>query len=407
MRWLLALLMIAGLALVGWTVRDLFRPYQGHSGSVIVNLAPGTRARETARLLVSRGVLRHEFSFLTVQALARLRRQRIKAGEYLFDRPLRPIDVYRKLVRGDVYLHTVVIPEGSDRFDIARILHQQMAIDPAMFLRLAADPAAIRDLDPKAPSLEGYLFPDTYRFPRGVTPERVVETMLARFRHVIASRFRGDFRPSQQSLHYTMTLASLVEKETPQASERPLIAGVFTRRLQRGWDLECDPTVIYAARLGSQASDADPPGTPITASELQLDSPYNTYRNPGLPPGPICSPGEASIRAALEPAAGDSLYFVSNGHGGHVFAATLAKHQHNVAVYRKEVAAERRRTAAAGVAENKVAESAAPGPRASPAAQVIRQKKAAAHSGRRKHGSTKTIRKHERASPRGLANARS
>jgi len=402
MRWLLGLLLIAGLAFVGWEVRDLFRPYRGYTGSVIVSLDPGTRGPQAARLLVSRGVLAHQLPFLTLHTLARLRRLGIKAGEYQFDRPLRPIDVYRKLARGDIYLHTVVIPEGSDRFDIARILHQQMGIDSATFLRLAADPASIRDLDPKAPSLDGYLFPDTYRFPRGVTAERVAETMLARFRHVMASRFRGDFSQTHLTLHDAITLASLVEKETPQTSERPLIAGVFERRLERGWDLQCDPTVVYAARLSSKSGDVDPVDTPITESELQLDSPYNTYRNPGLPPGPICSPGEASIRAALAPAEGNSLYFVSNGHGGHVFAKVLAEHQRNVARYRKEVAVARRKAA-----ESEVAESAAPGHQERPAAHIAGHRKSTAHRQQPKHGRRTKVKKHEGASSPGLANARS
>jgi len=401
MRWLLGLLLIAGLAFGGWTVRDLFRPYQGNSGSVIVSLDPGTRAPQAAHLLFSRGVLAHELPFLTFHALARLRRLRIKAGEYMFDRPLRPIDVYRKLVRGDIYLHTVVIPEGSGRFDIARILHQQMGIDTAMFLQLAADPTPIRDLDPKAPSLDGYLFPDTYRFPRGVTAERVVETMLARFRHVITSKFRGEFSQSPLTLHDTVTLASLVEKETPQASERPLIAGVFARRLERGWNLQCDPTVVYAARLDSKSGDVDPVDAPITENELQLDSPYNTYRKPGLPPGPICNPGGASIHAALAPAEGKELYFVSNAHGGHVFATTLAEHQRNVKGYRKALAAARSKAV-----ESDVAERAVTGHQVRAATHITKREKSATHRQQQKNARQRKVTKHEGANPRGLANAR-
>jgi UPF0755 protein len=213
----------------------------------------------------------------------------------------------------------------------------------------------IHDLDPKAPSLEGYLFPDTYRFPRGVSAATVVTTMLARFRHIVATRFadvgatlvvaqgRPRGAPLQQGgltgWHDVITLASLVERETPEASERPLVAGVFERRLALGVPLQCDPTVVYAAQL------QDRPMGPITQTDLQLDSPYNTYRHSGLPPGPIANPGEASIRAALYPAAGDALYFVANNQGGHVFARTLAEHQRNVARYRREVAASHRKEA--------------------------------------------------------------
>jgi UPF0755 protein len=157
--------------------------------------------------------------------------------------------------------------------------------------------------------------------------------MLARFHHVLETKFREQLPPGSARLHEVITLAALVEKETPDPAERPVIAGVFTRRLAKGMALQCDPTVIYAARL-----DGRPPG-PITPSDLDFDSPYNTYRRAGLPPGPIASPGEVSIRAALYPAEGNTLYFVSNNHHGHVFARTLAEHQRNVARYRREVAA--------------------------------------------------------------------
>lgn len=324
----------AVLALVAalWVAGDLYSPYRGYTGSVLVEIPPGEQAMAVAALLVSRGVLAHRLPFLARYWLGRPR-HRLKAGEYFFDRPLRPIDVYRKLVYGDVYLHTVVIPEGSDRFDIARILHERLGLNPAEFLHLTAQGLPLHDLDPAAPSLEGYLYPDTYRFARGVNPATVVAAMLARFRHVLETKFHGQLSPGSARLHDVITLAALVEKETPDPAERPVIAGVFTRRMAKGMALQCDPTVIYAARL-----EGLPPG-PITPSDLDLDSPYNTYRRTGLPPGPIANPGEASIRAALSPAEGKALYFVSNNHHGHVFAETLAEHQRNVARYRREVAA--------------------------------------------------------------------
>jgi UPF0755 protein len=342
---------------------DLLSPYRGYAGNMLLVIEPGSRASQVADLLVARGVLRHRLPFL-VRYWATRPRHALRAGEYLFDRPLRPIDVCRRLVQGDVYLHTVVIPEGSDRFDIARILNLRLGIDPVQFFRVTQQAVAIRDLDPWAPSLEGYLFPDTYRFPRGVSAATVVLTMLARFRHILATRFanqglsptpdsppqsgrgasaavpnsppqsgRGARGGGKSGWHEVMTLASLIEKETPEASERPLIAGVFERRLERGMPLQSDPTVVYAARLDHR------PAGPITQSDLEFDSPYNTYRHSGLPPGPIANPGQASIRAALHPADGDALYFVANNHGGHVFARTLAEHQHNVSRYRREVAA--------------------------------------------------------------------
>jgi UPF0755 protein len=327
------LLLVFGAAAVGllWLAFDLLSPYRGYSGNMLLVIEPGSRASQVADLLVGRGVLRHRLPFL-VRYWAGRPRHVLRAGEYLFDRPLRPIDVYRRLVQGDVFLHPVVIPEGSDRFDIARILTLRLGVDPVQFFKVTQQAVAIRDLDPRAPSLEGYLFPDTYRFPRSVSAATVVITMLARFRHIAGTRFANQ-RPSLAGWHEVMTLASLVEKETPEASERPLIAGVFERRLERGMPLQSDPTVVYAARL-----DYRPVG-PITRGDLGFDSPYNTYRHSGLPPGPIANPGEASIRAVFHPAGGDALYFVANNHGGHVFARTLAEHQRNVSRYRREKAA--------------------------------------------------------------------
>ncbi len=332
-KWLLALVMILALGGAALLYRELERPYRGYRESPIIEIEPGTPAPQVAEVFVSQGVLAHRVPFLLLYAGGRLRHRSVKAGEYLFDRPLTPIQVYRKLVRGDVYLHTVVIPEGSDRFDMARIFHEQLGLSPEAFLRVTGEPLPVHDLDPRAPSLEGFLFPDTYRFPRGASPAAVTLTMLARLRQVLASRFPGPLRQSPAQLHEILTLASLVEKETPAPDERPLIAGVFARRLKAGMPLQCDPTVAYAARLDRESA-----GRSITQSDLELASPYNTYRSAGLPPGPICSPGEVSICAALNPASGNALYFVSNNHGGHVFASTLAEHQRNVARYRRQLA---------------------------------------------------------------------
>jgi len=361
MRWRLLLPVLGAAAVaLSWLAFDLLSPYRGSTGNILLVIEPGSRASQVADLLVARGVLRHRLPFV-VRYWAGRPRHALRAGEYLFDRPLRPIDVYRRLVQGDIYLHTVVIPEGSDRFDIARILNLRLGINAEQFLRTTQQTMAIHDLDPNAPSLEGYLFPDTYRFARGVSAATVVLTMLTRFRHILATRLanqrpcppphspppsgRGASSPTTgsgpgsgrgASWHEVITLASLVEKETPEASERPLIAGVFERRLERGMPLQSDPTVIYAAQLDHRLVG------PITQSDLEFDSPSNTYLRSGLPPGPIANPGLASIRAALHPAAGDALYFVANNQGGHVFARTLAEHQRNVSRYRRELAASRR-----------------------------------------------------------------
>jgi len=334
-RKLAAIIVVLCLAGAAWGVWNLYQPYRGFAGREMLEIAPGTSAPAIADLLVARGVLAHKWPFLARYWIGRPR-HRLKAGEYLFDRPSRPIDVYRKLILGDVYLYPVVIPEGSDRFDIARILAERMAIDSADFLRRTEQTSLIHDLDPVAPTLEGYLFPDTYRFPCRVTADTVIATMLARFRHVLQAKFHDEMVSGPANLHSVVALASLVEKETPDPAERTVVAGVFTRRLVKGMLLECDPTVIYAARLARRRIGV------IRVSDLNFDSPFNTYRHAGLPPGPIGNPGESSLRAAFHPASGDTLYFVSNNHGGHVFSRTLAEHQHNVARYRREAGAKRK-----------------------------------------------------------------
>lgn len=351
MRKALIAVVALGVLAGGWILYQALTPYRAYRGSALVDLQPGTGAASAADLLASRGVLRGHVPFLALYAFGRSRHRTLKAGEYLFDHPLSPREVYWKLVRGDIYYHLVVIPEGSDRFDIARILQDKLGIDPRAFLEASHQTAFIHDLDPAAPSLEGYLFPDTYRFPATISAEAAAEKMVGQFRHVLDSRFRQDLRPQgmpgEPSLHDAVTLASLVEKETPDASERAQIAGVFSRRLERGMLLECDPTVVYATRLADESDAATPARPqPITSSTLNSDSPYNTYRHPGLPPGPICSPGVAALEAALHPAPGDSLYFVSNLHGGHVFARTLEEHQRNVTRYRHAAAAAERGAAA-------------------------------------------------------------
>ncbi len=335
-KWLLIIPLVIVFGAGAWLAKELYIPYRGYQGRLVLVVPPGARAPRVADLLVQSGVLPHRFPFLFRYWAGRWHHETLKFGEYLFDRPLSASQVYWKLVRGEVYLHAIVIPEGSDRFDMARIFQREIGLNPKRFLAATGNPDLIRDLDPEANSLEGYLFPDTYRFPRGVPTSQVVETMLARFRQKFDVHIRQDLPSPSGNLHQIITLASLVEKETPDPQERPMIAGVFLRRLQKGMLLQCDPTVVYAVRLNQTAGLSDPFNGPITQSDLLNPSPYNTYVHAGLPPGPICSPGMASIEAALHPAPGSALYFVSNHHGGHYFADTLAEHNRNVVRSRRE-----------------------------------------------------------------------
>ena len=288
-----------------------------------VEIAPGTSSQGMGRLLEQRGIIRSRYAF---EAVRLFKQGTLKAGEYRFDHPASVFEVYDRLRRGDVYYRLVTVPEGYNLFDIATAVEAaQLATHDDFLLAARKDTALIADLDPKATSLEGYLYPDTYRFQRRDTPMTILRTMVKRFRQEATQiGLAGD-------THRTVTMASLVEKETPVAADRVLVASVMENRLRATMPLMTDPTVIYAAMLDNRYR-----GT-IYQSDLQHDSAYNTYRHAGLPPGPICSPGAASLKAALHPATTDYLYFVADpSASGHSrFSKTLEEHQHNVAAYRQ------------------------------------------------------------------------
>lgn len=286
----------------------------------------GASARGIAKQLEGAGVVRNAYLFLAIHALRG--KQTLKAGEYSFHQPATALEVYDRMARGDVYFHTVVIPEGYNIFDIAQALETSGLTTKDAFLEVArGERTLVADMDPQAPSLEGYLFPDTYHFSRTQTARDMAAAMVKRFRQEAqALGINGNF-------HHVVTLASIVEKETSMPSERSLIAGVFANRLTRRIGLATDPSVIYAALLAGRYK-----GT-IYQSDLTFDSPYNTYKYSGLPPGPIANPGRASLEAALRPLRTDHLYFVADNKGGHNFARTLDEHNRNVANYRSGLAA--------------------------------------------------------------------
>lgn len=301
----------------------LLAPF-GAGGERFVDVPPGSGALGAASLLEQGGVIRSRYAF---DLLRLVRQRRLRAGEYRFDHPASALEVYDRLARGDVYTRTLVIPEGYNIFDIAKAADAAGLGSAAEFLRAERmETGLIADLagGSRARSLEGFLFPDTYRFSRHTTPAAMLAVMVRRFRQQTAALgLSGDaFR--------TVTLASIVEKEVGQSAERPLVASVFENRMARGMPLQTDPTVVYAALLEGRYR-----GT-IHASDLRSDSPYNTYRHPGLPPGPIASPGLASLRAVLNPPKTDYLYFVSNGAGRTVFSANLGEHTQHVAELRRQ-----------------------------------------------------------------------
>ena len=296
--------------------------------TTFVLLRPGWSTRHIARDLQQQGVIRSSAAFLMVQYVKGLRT--LKAGEYKFDQPANALDVWSRLVRGDVYARTVVVPEGFNMYDIATAVEQAGLGSASDFLTAArSDIFLVRNLDPNAKSLEGYLFPDTYQFTRIDTAHDIAAAMVHRFRQ--EAQKIGLLGNAE--MHRIVTMASIVEKETADPKERPLVAGVYYNRLGRNMALAADPSVIYAALLAGRYR-----GT-IYASDLQFDSPYNTYKFPGLPPGPIANPGVASLLAAMHPAHTNFLYFVSDNNGHHRFARDPQEHARNVAAYRRSVAA--------------------------------------------------------------------
>ena len=331
MRRLAWVILVGLIAVAAWLVFALYVPYQGFPWEgVYVDVPRGAPGRVIARLLAEKGVVRSRLAF---EALCRWRAGRtLQAGEYFFDRPVNAFEVYRAMAEGRVYELQVTVPEGFTMFDIAELLAQQGLAGQQAFLEAARDPAPIRDLAPGARSLEGFLFPATFKFPRHIAPQEIVGVMVRRFRETWQTLPEADATRNGLSADAVVTLASLVERETSLPEERPLIAAVFTNRLRRGLALQCDPTVIYALELANQYTGS------LSLSDLNFNSPYNTYRHTGLPPGPIANPGEAALRAALDPSHADYLYFVANGQGGHVFSKTLEEHNRNVARYRRLLA---------------------------------------------------------------------
>ena len=304
-----------------WPVRGAEDPPQG------LVVAQGAGVLDIGRQLQQLGLVRHPEVF-RVYVLSRGETGRLRAGEYSLEGSLSLEQIVDKLVRGDVVRHTVTFPEGTGLEEMARIAAAK-GLSSEAFLAAARNPAPVKDLDPEAPDLEGYLFPDTYDIPRGTDPAgQLVGRMVRRFREVIAPEL-PQVASSGRTLRQVVTLASIVETETARPEERPRVAAVFLNRLQKRMPLQTDPTVIYALRKAG-TYDGN-----IRRDDLEVSSPYNTYRFPGLPPGPIASPGRASIQAALHPVQSRELYFVSRNDGSHQFSETLAEHERWVTQYQR------------------------------------------------------------------------
>jgi UPF0755 protein len=329
-RWLirtavLVLILAVAAGVAGWTLfARTQEPFRGYTTvEQFVEIPSGQGSRTIGRRLVESGVVRDELTF-RIALLMTGRARELKAGEYRFDQPMTAIEVIDRIAKGDVYTRLLTFAEGLTIAEMARVFEERGFGSGADFSRAASDPSLIRDLDQAAPDLEGYLFPETYSLPRTASAADVVKQMVSLFK----DRFDADLRAAAAAAGFSVrdivTLASLVEKETAQPDERPLVAAVYRNRLTKRMPMQADPTVIYAMQKAGKYNGN------IRRDDLQIESRYNTYRYAGLPPGPIASPGLAALQAAIRPADVRYLYFVSRNDGTHAFAETLAEHNRNV-----------------------------------------------------------------------------
>lgn len=319
-RGLLGWVLVVGLGLAGVAAWWFVVPY-GPRSEVFVDIPAGTGTARIAERLEGAGVIRSRGAF---EAWRALRGGTLKAGEYRFDHPATLGEVYARLRRGDVFTVEVVVPEGYNLFDVAATVERAGLGPAAEFVAAGRDNGGlVRRWSPRATSVEGYLFPDTYRFSRHATPAIMQGLMVRRFAQVAE---RLGLRES--GVARTVTMASLVEREVRLDAERPVVAGVFENRLAAGMPLQTDPAVVYASLLRGTWTGV------IHQSELHSDSLYNTYTHAGLPPGPICNPGIAALEAAMRPAQTPYLYFVAGPEGTTRFARSLAEHGANVSAYR-------------------------------------------------------------------------
>ena len=327
MKKLLLLLLLIVLAAGGagfWILQRVREPFQGYGPEPqLVEISSGEGTGAIGRRLVDAGVVRDNLSFRIALRLSGAER-RLQAGEYRFDQPMSAVDVVGKIARGEVDLLPLTFPEGLTVGEMSKIFEASGRGSAQSFVDAARDVSLVRAIDPQARDLEGYLFPDTYALPRRADASKVVHVMVTRFLQVLTPDLRSVAEGRGLSVRQLVTLASIVEKETARAEERPLIAAVYANRLKIGMGLQCDPTVIYALQLAGRFDGN------LRRDDLAFDSPYNTYKYAGLPPGPIAAPGKGSLEAAARPADTPYLYFVSRNDGSHEFARTLEEHNENV-----------------------------------------------------------------------------
>lgn len=331
LKVILGLLLVAVVAL-GMAAYQAIRwaegpavPAHEHPPSKIVVIPDGATFQQVAALLERERLIKSRSAFVLI-GKSQSADRKIHAGEYEFNAGMIPAEILSRLLSGQVVLHSITIPEGLATSQIADLLAQHHVVDREELLRLTKDKAFIASLGIKADTLEGYLYPNTYRFPREMKPKEVVLSMVDHLRQAFGPDLQARAQEQNMTMHEVLTLASIIEKETGSSGERPEISAVFHNRLKKKIPLQSDPTVIY----GLPNFDGN-----LRRKDLSTPSPYNTYRWAGLPPGPIANPGIHAIRAALYPSNSRAIFFVSRNDGTHQFSTTLAEHNEAVEKYQK------------------------------------------------------------------------
>jgi UPF0755 protein len=319
---------VALLLFSSWFSFEFYTARKILPGNILYEIEPGKSVRTIAQNLRGKGIIKKELPFILGYKIF-FPSKSIKAGEYAFHLPLSIKDVLIIITEGKVYLHPLTIPEGMTRREIALYLESHHFSEAKDFLEAALRTEAISGLDKDASNLEGYLFPETYRFPKGTPAEKIVSTLVAQFKSAFNENWLKRASEIKMTPREVVTLASLIEKEASLPEERKLVSAVFHNRLRIGMKLDCDPTIIYALKEKGISKER------LQSKDLKIDSPYNTYLYRGLPPGPICNPGRESLEAALYPLNENYLYFVSKNDGSHHFSRTFREHQKAVIKYQK------------------------------------------------------------------------
>ena len=324
----LAVSAVIPLLLSVWFSFELYLAPKTIPQKIFFVVEEGTGVQGIARKLKDEGIIKKTWPFLLGYRLY-FSSKSLKAGEYEFDLPLSTKKVLNMLSEGKVYLHPITIPEGLTRREIGQHLASLEIITEEDFLEMSSKTDIIASLDSQAENLEGYLFPETYNFTKGTPAETIISAIVSQFKEVFSAEWLRRAAEIKMTPREVVTLASLIEKETSIPEERELVSAVFHNRLRIGMKLDCDPTIIYAMKEQGIYKGL------LLKKHLKFNSPYNTYLNRGLPPGPICNPGKPSLEAALYPSEEKYLYFVSKNDGSHVFSRTFTEHQREVRKYRQ------------------------------------------------------------------------